>query len=84
MKKHLPHPLSLAGSLLLTMLLVSCADHTLSNTPLTENSEGNQNVSPTALRSVTDQLYSIDSDALAYCNNVKTIMYGTYIRANVL
>lgn len=59
------------------MILASCTHHTPDLPLVAVSFEENQHIPPTTLRSVTDQLHSIDADALAYCNNAKTIMYGT-------
>ena len=77
MKKTFSSPLMLVSFILLTMLVASCANNSLNTPPMVENPEENQGNQPTELRSVTDQLRSIDPEALAYCNNAKTIMYGT-------
>ena len=77
MKKTFSSPLMLVSFILLTMLVASCANNSLNTPPVVENPEENQGNQPTELRSVTDQLRSIDPEALAYCNNAKTIMYGT-------
>ena len=77
MKKTFSSPLMLVSFILLTMLVASCANNSLNTLPMVENPEENQGNQPTELRSVTDQLRSIDPEALAYCNNAKTIMYGT-------
>lgn len=77
MKKYFLPPLPLIGTLLLMMLVASCSNNTLSTPPLAESQGETHNDPPTTLRSVTDQLHTIDAEALAYCNNVKTIMYGT-------
>lgn len=78
MKKRFYSYSLLVSSVVLTMLVASCVNNSLSPTPSLDESQEEYLVNqPTTLRAVTDQLHSIDSEALAYCNNVKTIMYGT-------
>ena len=60
MKKTFSSPLMLVSFILLTMLVASCANNSLNTPPMVENPEENQGNQPTELRSVTDQLRSID------------------------
>ena len=78
MKKTFPFSLLLVNFILLTMLVASsCANNTLNTPPVVQTPKEHQGNRPTTLRAVVDQLPSIDPEALAYCNNIKTIIYGT-------